>query len=105
MTGYLAGTAQRGRCARNPARRRPLEQPDARSPDALGRARLRSLQPHAGGYRFLTTDVTMAQRRRYTYRGSRRLVKDYEQLPEVVAGLHLLDIVCLFLQRALAVLG
>src|SRR5215210_3001627 len=30
----------------------------------------------------------------------RRLVKDYERLPETVAGLHFVAFVCLFLQRA-----
>ena len=35
----------------------------------------------------------------------RRLVKDYERLPETVAGLHFVAFVCLFLQRAISVLG
>jgi transposase len=30
----------------------------------------------------------------------RRLVKDYERLPETVAGLHFVAFVCLFLQQA-----
>src|ERR671917_214537 len=36
---------------------------------------------------------------------SRRLVKDYERLPETVAGLHFVAFVCLFLQRAISVIG
>ena len=35
----------------------------------------------------------------------RRLVKDYERLPETVAGLHFVVFACLFLNRAVAVLG
>jgi transposase len=35
----------------------------------------------------------------------RRLVKDYERLPETVAGLHFVAFACLFLQQATAVLG
>jgi transposase len=35
----------------------------------------------------------------------RRLVKDYERLPEIVAGLHFVAFACLFLHRAIAVLG
>ncbi|CAA9468129.1 MAG: Mobile element protein [uncultured Rubrobacteraceae bacterium] len=35
----------------------------------------------------------------------RRLVKDYERLPETVAGLHFVAFACLFLNRAVAVLG
>jgi transposase len=35
----------------------------------------------------------------------RRLVKDYERLPETVAGLHFVAFVCLFLQRAICVIG
>jgi transposase len=35
----------------------------------------------------------------------RRLVKDYERLPEMVAGLHFAAFVCLFLQRAISVIG
>jgi transposase len=35
----------------------------------------------------------------------RRLVKDYERLPEMVAGLHFVAFVCLFLQRAISVIG
>lgn len=35
----------------------------------------------------------------------RRLVKDYERLPETVAGLHLVAFACLFLQQALGILG
>jgi transposase len=34
----------------------------------------------------------------------RRLVKDYERLPETVAGLHLVAFVCLFLQQAAGIL-
>ena len=34
----------------------------------------------------------------------RRLVRDYERLPETVAGLHFVDFACLFLQRFVAVL-
>jgi transposase len=35
----------------------------------------------------------------------RRLVKDYERLPQTVAGLHIVAFACLFLHRAIAVLG
>jgi transposase len=35
----------------------------------------------------------------------RRLVKDYERLPETVAGLHFVAFACLFLQQAAAVLS
>ena len=35
----------------------------------------------------------------------RRLVKDYERLPQSVAGLHFVAFACLFLHRAIAVLG
>ena len=35
----------------------------------------------------------------------RRLVKDYERLPATVAGLHFVTFACLFLPRAIAVLG
>jgi transposase len=35
----------------------------------------------------------------------RRLVKDYERLPETVAGLHLVAFACLFLQQAISVIG
>src|SRR5215212_3616329 len=35
----------------------------------------------------------------------RRLVKDYERLPETVAGLHLLAFACIFLQQAVGILG
>ena len=35
----------------------------------------------------------------------RRLVKDYERLPETVAGLHFVAFACLFLHRVIAVLG
>jgi transposase len=35
----------------------------------------------------------------------RRLVKDYERLPATVAGLHFVAFACLFLPRAIAVLG
>jgi transposase len=35
----------------------------------------------------------------------RRLVKDYERLPETVAGLHFVAFACLFLQRAISVIG
>ncbi len=35
----------------------------------------------------------------------RRLVKDYERLPETVAGLHFVAFACLFLQRAVSVIG
>jgi transposase len=34
----------------------------------------------------------------------RRLVKDYERLPETVAGLHLVAFVCIFLQQAAGIL-
>jgi len=35
----------------------------------------------------------------------RRLVKDYERLPETVAGLHFVAFACLFVQRAITVIG
>ena len=35
----------------------------------------------------------------------RRLVKDYERLPETVAGLHFVAFVCLFLQQAVGTLS
>jgi transposase len=35
----------------------------------------------------------------------RRLVKDYERLPETVAGLHIVAFVCLMLNRAIGLLG
>jgi transposase len=35
----------------------------------------------------------------------RRLVKDYERLPATVAGLHFVAFACLFLHRAVALLG
>ena len=35
----------------------------------------------------------------------RRLVKDYERLPETVAGLHFVAFVCLFLQQAAGILS
>src|SRR5829696_889782 len=35
----------------------------------------------------------------------RRLARDYERLPETVAGLHFVAFACLFLQRAIATLG
>ena len=35
----------------------------------------------------------------------RRLAKDYERLPQTVAGLHFVAFACLFLHRAIAVLG
>lgn len=35
----------------------------------------------------------------------RRLAKDYERLPETVAGLHFVAFACLFLHRAITVLG
>ena len=35
----------------------------------------------------------------------RRLARDYERLPETVAGLHFVAFTCLFLQRAIAALG
>jgi transposase len=34
----------------------------------------------------------------------RRLAKDYERLPETVAGLHFVALGCLFLHRAIAAL-
>ena len=34
----------------------------------------------------------------------RRLAKDYERLPETVAGLHFVAFACLFLHRAIAAL-
>ena len=34
----------------------------------------------------------------------RRLVKDYERLPETVAGLHFVAFACLFLQQAAGIL-
>jgi transposase len=35
----------------------------------------------------------------------RRLARDYERLPETVAGLHFVAFACLFLQRAIAAVG
>jgi hypothetical protein len=35
----------------------------------------------------------------------RRLVKDYERLPETVAGLHFVAFACLMLHRAITALG
>ena len=35
----------------------------------------------------------------------RRLVKDYERLPETVAGLHFVAFACLFLHQAVSVIG
>ena len=35
----------------------------------------------------------------------RRLVKDYERLPATVAGLHFVAFACLFLHRAVTLLG
>ena len=35
----------------------------------------------------------------------RRLAKDYERLPETMAGLHFVAFACLFLHRAINVLG
>jgi transposase len=35
----------------------------------------------------------------------RRLVKDYERLPETVAGLHFVAFACLFLQQAADILS
>ncbi len=35
----------------------------------------------------------------------RRLVKDYERLPDTLAGLHFVAFACLFLQQAATVLG
>ena len=35
----------------------------------------------------------------------RRLVKDYERLPETVAGLHFVAFACLFLHRAVSAIG
>jgi transposase len=35
----------------------------------------------------------------------RRLVKDYERLPQTVAGLHFVAFACLFLHRAIAVVS
>ncbi len=35
----------------------------------------------------------------------RRLLKDYERLPQTVAGLHFVALACLFLQRAVSVIG
>jgi transposase len=35
----------------------------------------------------------------------RRLVKDYERLPETVAGLHLVAFACIFLQQAVGILS
>ena|SRR5215211_2064727 len=35
----------------------------------------------------------------------RRMAKDYERLPETVAGLHFIAFACLFLQRAVTALG
>ena len=34
----------------------------------------------------------------------RRLVKDYERLPETLAGLHFVAFACLFLQQAAGIL-
>ena len=36
---------------------------------------------------------------------SRRLVKDYERLPETVAGMHFVAFACLFLHRAISIIG
>jgi len=33
------------------------------------------------------------------------MAKDYERLPETVAGLHFIAFACLFLQRAVTALG
>ncbi len=35
----------------------------------------------------------------------RRLAKDYERLPDILAGLHFVAFACLFLRQATAVLG
>ncbi len=35
----------------------------------------------------------------------RRLVKDYERLAETVAGLHFVAFACLFLHRAISIIG
>ena len=35
----------------------------------------------------------------------RRLVKDYERLPQTVAGLHFVAYACLFLHRAISIIG
>jgi hypothetical protein len=35
----------------------------------------------------------------------RRLVKDYERLTDILAGLHFVAFACLFLRQATAVLG
>jgi transposase len=35
----------------------------------------------------------------------RRLVKDYERLPQTLAGLHFVAFACLFLQRVVSVIG
>jgi hypothetical protein len=35
----------------------------------------------------------------------RRLVKDYERLPTVLAGLHFVAFACLFLRQATSILG
>ena len=35
----------------------------------------------------------------------RRLVKDYERLPDTLAGLHFVAFACLFLQQATGILG
>ena len=35
----------------------------------------------------------------------RRLVKDYERLPQTVAGLHFVAFACLFLHRAISIMG
>jgi len=35
----------------------------------------------------------------------RWLVKDYERLPDTLAGLHFVAFACLFLQQATAILG
>ena len=34
-----------------------------------------------------------------------RLVKDYERLPDILAGFHFVALACLFLRQATAVLG
>ena len=39
------------------------------------------------------------------HRAFRRLVKDYERLPETVAGLHFVAFACLFLQQAAGILS
>ena len=35
----------------------------------------------------------------------RRLVKDYERLPQTLAGLHFVAFACLFLHRAISIIG